>query len=35
MPSVLRELHLSYVVLSDGRWCGRASAVHEPPRRHS
>ena len=30
MPSVLRELHLSYAVLSEGRWCGSASAVHEP-----
>ena len=30
MTSVLRELPLSYVVLSEGRRCGSASAVHEP-----
>ena len=30
MTSVLRELPLSYAVLSEGRWCGFASAVHEP-----
>jgi hypothetical protein len=30
MPSVLRELPLSYAVLSEDRWCGFASAVHEP-----
>ena len=30
MTSVLRELPLSYVVVSEGRRCGSASAVHEP-----
>jgi len=30
MTSVLRELPLSYAVLSEGRRCGSASAVHEP-----
>jgi hypothetical protein len=30
MISVLRELPLSYAVLSEGRRCGSASAVHEP-----
>jgi hypothetical protein len=30
MPGVLRELQLSYAVLSEGRWCGSAPAVHEP-----
>jgi SAM-dependent methyltransferase len=30
MTSVLRELPLSYPVLSEGCWCGSASAVHEP-----
>jgi hypothetical protein len=30
MTSVLRELPLTYAVLSAGRWCGAASAVHEP-----
>ena len=30
MTSVLRELPLLYVVLSEGRRCGSASAVHEP-----
>ena len=30
MTSVLRELPLSYAVLSAGRRCGSASAVHEP-----
>jgi len=30
MTSVLRELPLSYAVLSVGRRCGSASAVHEP-----
>ena len=30
MTSVLRERALSYAVLSEGRRCGSASAVHEP-----
>src|SRR5436190_16566822 len=30
MTSVLRELPLLYAVLSEGRRCGSASAVHEP-----
>ena len=30
MISVLRELPLSYAVLSEGRRCGSAFAVHEP-----
>ena len=30
MTSVLMELPLSYVVASEGRRCGSASAVHEP-----
>ena len=30
MTSVLMELPLSYVVVSEGRRCGSASAVHEP-----
>jgi len=30
MTGVLRELPLSYAVLSEGRRCGSASAVHEP-----
>jgi hypothetical protein len=30
MTSVLRELPLSYAVLSEGRRCGSASRVHEP-----
>jgi hypothetical protein len=30
LPSMLRELHLSYAVLSEDRWCGFASAVREP-----
>ena len=30
MPSVLRELPLTYAVLSAGRWYETASAVHEP-----
>lgn len=30
MTSVLRKLPLSYAVLSEGRRCGSASAVHEP-----
>jgi hypothetical protein len=30
MTSVLRELPLSYAVLSEGRRCGSAPAVHEP-----
>ncbi len=30
MTSLLRELSLSYAVLSDGRRCGSASGVHEP-----
>src|SRR2546428_10229890 len=30
MTSVLKELPLSYAVLSEGRRCGSASAVHEP-----
>src|SRR5713101_3216462 len=30
MTSVLRRLPLSYVVVSEGRRCGSASAVHEP-----
>ena len=30
MTSVLRELPLPYAVLSEGRRCGSASAVHEP-----
>ena len=30
MTSGLRELPLSYAVLSEGRRCGSASAVHEP-----
>ena len=30
MTSLLRVLPLSYAVLSDGRRCGSASAVHEP-----
>src|SRR6266545_4143501 len=30
MMSVLMELPLSYVVVSEGRRCGSASAVHEP-----
>ena len=30
MTRVLRELPLSYAVLSEGRRCGSASAVHEP-----
>ena len=30
MTSVLRELPLSYAVLSEGRRCGSVSAVHEP-----
>jgi hypothetical protein len=30
MTSVLRELPLSYAVLSAGRRCGSVSAVHEP-----
>ena len=30
MTSVLRGLSLSYAALSEGRWCGFASAVHEP-----
>ena len=30
MASVLRELPLTYAVLSAGRWCGTVSAVHEP-----
>src|SRR2546427_13086930 len=30
MSSVLRELPLSYAVLSEGRRCGSASTVHEP-----
>jgi len=30
MTSVLMELPLSYVVVSEGRPCGSASAVHEP-----
>jgi len=30
MTSVLRELPLLYAVLSEGRLCGSASAVHEP-----
>ena len=32
MTSVLRHLPLSYAVLSEGRRCGSASAVHEPTR---
>ncbi len=30
MTSVLRELPHSYALLSEGRWSGSASAVHEP-----
>jgi len=30
MTSVLRELPLSYMAVSEGRRCGSASAVHEP-----
>src|SRR6266581_8154154 len=30
MTSVLRELPLLYAVLSEGRRCGSASAIHEP-----
>src|SRR3972149_3115605 len=30
MTSVPREFPLSYAVLSEGRRCGSASAVHEP-----
>ena len=30
MTSVLRELPLSYAVLSEGRRCGSPAAVHEP-----
>ncbi len=30
MAGVLREFPLSYAVLSEGRRCGSASAVHEP-----
>jgi hypothetical protein len=30
MTSVLGERPLSYVVVSEGRWCGSASAVYEP-----
>ena len=30
MTSVFMELPLSYVVVSEGRRCGSASAVHEP-----
>ena len=30
MTSVLRELSLAYAMLSEGRRCGSASAVHEP-----
>ena len=30
MTSVLRQLPLSYAVLSEGRRCGSPSAVHEP-----
>jgi hypothetical protein len=30
MTGVLRELPLSYAVLSEGHWCGSAAAVHEP-----
>ena len=30
MPSALRELPLSYGVLSEGRRCGSVPAVHEP-----
>ncbi|MBI4591162.1 MAG: hypothetical protein HY725_20230 [Candidatus Rokubacteria bacterium] len=30
MTSVLSELSLSYLVLSEGRRCGPASAIHEP-----
>ena len=30
MTSALRELPLSYVVVSEGRRCGSASTVHEP-----
>ncbi|MBI3636799.1 MAG: hypothetical protein HY216_11425, partial [Candidatus Rokubacteria bacterium] len=30
MTSVLRQLPLSYTVLSEGRRCGFPSAVHEP-----
>ena len=31
MISVVRELPLTYAVLSAGRWCGSALAVHEAP----
>jgi hypothetical protein len=30
MPSVLRKLPRLYLVLAERRWCGSASAVHEP-----
>ena len=31
MISVVKELSLTYAVLSEGRWCGSALAVHEAP----